>query len=121
MRKPGHYLPEQPEGNRNAVAEHALGMLLGLMNKLYISASEVRNRKVARGSQPGRELGENGWYYRLWQYRGRFARLLQPFGVTVRQHDKYKFGFGGDYIKEASLEQIGGYADVVSPYYPVDG
>ncbi|MBL7746110.1 MAG: hydroxyacid dehydrogenase, partial [Chitinophagaceae bacterium] len=48
-----------------------------------------------------------------------FARLLQPFGVTVLAYDKFKFGFANEYIKEATLEHIGRYADIISFHVPL--
>jgi D-3-phosphoglycerate dehydrogenase len=47
------------------------------------------------------------------------ARLLGSFNVTVLAYDKYKSGFGGDYIKEANLEQVCRYSDVISLHVPL--
>lgn len=116
----GIKLLNAPEGNSDAVGEHAVGLLLSLMNNLNRADAEIRaglwQREANRGYElKGRTIGIIGY-----GHMGRsFARKLKGFEANVIAYDKYKTGFTDDYAREVSMEEIVKHSDVLSLHTPL--
>lgn len=116
----GVVLLNAPEGNRDAVGEHMVGMLLGLMNNLNRSNNEVRSGLWRREENRGLELGGRTVALIGYGNNGQaMARKLSGFGVTVIAYDKYKTGFSDAYATEVSMEEVVKRADVLSLHIPL--
>ncbi|NJN24932.1 MAG: phosphoglycerate dehydrogenase [Cyclobacteriaceae bacterium] len=109
-----------PEGNRDAVAEHTLGMLLNLINKLRVADLQIRHKTWDREGNRGVELKHRTFGIFGFGYMGEaVSSRLAGFGCKVIAYDKYKSGFGNDNVEEVSLEEFFDRADIVSFHVPL--
>lgn len=107
-----------PEGNRNAVGEHALGMLLTLFNKLNKADREVRESKWLREENRGIELdGKTIGIIGYGNMGKAFAKKLQGFNVETLCYD-LKPNVGDQNCKQVALTELQAKADVVSLHTP---
>ena len=112
-----------PEGNRDAVAEHCIGMLLSLFNNLKRADTEVRNGIWRRVENWGLELKGKTIGIIGYGYMGEaFAQRLSGFGVSVLTYDKYKSNYtlGSNYITESTLQMLFEEVDVLSLHLPLN-
>ena len=117
--KRGITLFNAPEGNRNAVGEHALGMLLSLINHLNTSDQEVRLGKWDREGNRGEELdGKTVGIIGLGNNGSAFAKKLRGFDCKVLAYDKYKTNFSNEQVQEVDLEILVKESDVISFHIP---
>jgi D-3-phosphoglycerate dehydrogenase / 2-oxoglutarate reductase len=116
----GIQLVNAPEGNRDAVGEHAVGMLLCIMNNICRSDMQIRkgiwDREGNRGFEiMGKTVGVIGYGY-MGQA---FAKRLTGFSCKVLAYDKNRTNYGDEFAQEATLEQIQQEADIVSFHIPL--
>ena len=109
-----------PEGNRDAVGEHTLGMLLMLLNNLKRADAEVRKGIWKRAENRGYEIKEKTVAVIGYGNMGsEFAKRLQGFGCTILAHDTVKTNFGNEFVTESSLQKIYDEADIISIHLPL--
>ncbi len=109
-----------PEGNKDAVGEHTLGMLLMLLNNLKKADAEVRNGIWLRAQNRGYEIsGKTIGIIGFGHMGSSFAQKLQGFGCNILAYDKYKTGFGNEFVNECTLEQIFETTNIISLHVPL--
>ena len=118
-KKSGITLISSPEGNRDSVAEHVLGMLLILMNRLFISSQEVKNGIWKREENRGDELlGKTFGIIGYGNMGKAVAKRLSGFGCKVIFHDLLS-DIGDEFAKQVSLETLQKEADILSLHLPI--
>ncbi len=107
-------------GNMDAVGEHALGMLLALLNHIHTADREVRQKIWLREANRGTELGGKTVGLIGYGHNGQaFAKRLSGFNVNVLAYDKYRDNYSDAYAKQATMEQLFEQADVLSLHIPL--
>lgn len=116
----GISLINSPEGNRDAVAEHVVAMLLILMNRLFIASEEVKNGIWKREENRGDELlGKTFGIIGYGNMGKATAKRLSGFGVEVIFHDILP-DLEDEFAKQVSLEELQERADILSLHIPLD-
>lgn len=108
-----------PEGNRDSVAEHVLGMLLILMNRLFIASKEVKNGIWKREENRGDELlGKTFGIIGYGNMGKAVAKRLSGFGCNVIFHDILP-NLSDEFATQVSLEELKNQADILSLHIPI--
>ncbi len=109
-----------PEGNRDALAEHAVGMLLNLLNKINAADKQVRNWIWDREGNRGVELSDKTVGIIGYGNMGQaFVQRLRAFDCRILVYDKFKKGFGTKKVEEVSLEKLFHKTDILSLHVPL--
>ncbi len=109
-----------PEGNRDAVAEQAIGMLLALFNKLITSDNEVRRRIWIREGNRGYEIGGKTIGIIGYGNTGMaMAKKLSGFDANVIAYDKYKKDYSDEFVTESDMQTLFEKCDIVSLHIPL--
>lgn len=114
------FLANAPEGNRNAVGEHSLGMLLSLMNKMTKAHREVRKGKWDREGNRGMELdGKTIGIIGYGNMGKAFAKKLKGFDVEIICYDIVG-GVGDDNARQVGILELQQKSDVISLHVPLN-
>lgn len=108
-----------PEGSRDTVAEHTLGLILGLLHRLQQANLQIRAGKWERKRNRGSELRHRTVGLIGYGNIGRaVAQRLSCFGCRTIAYDKFKTNYGDQYAEAVNLAELQAFADVVSIHIP---
>lgn len=120
MRSRNITIVNAPEGNRDALAEHMIGMILCLFNKINLGDAQVRQGIWDREGNRGVELKNKTIGIIGYGFMGEsFVKRLLSFDCKILVHDKHKRFFGTNQIQEVFLERIFEEADILSLHIPL--
>jgi len=109
-----------PEGNAEAVAEHAMAMLLSLANQLLSADRTTRENSWLREPHRGWEIaGKTIGIIGYGNNGSAFAKLWRGWKVNVLAYDKYVHGFGNEFVTETNLETLLKESDIISLHIPL--
>ncbi len=108
-----------PEGNRDSLGEHTLGMLLSLMHNINVADCEIKRGIWRRKENRGIELkGKTIGLYGYGHMGGSFAEKLKGMSCEVIAYDKYRFGFSDEHVTEVVLEELMKRTEILSIHVP---
>ncbi len=110
-----------PEGNRNAVAEQTIGMMLSLLSKIHKGSREVDRNIWNRKANSGIELeSQTVGIIGFGNVGSHLAQRLKGFGCEVLAYDRFVSGFGNSWVEEVSLEELQSRADIITLHVPLN-
>jgi D-3-phosphoglycerate dehydrogenase len=119
--KKGIFCINSPEGNRDSVGEHTIGMILALLHKINSANNEVKNGIWSRKSNIGNELGEKTIGILGYGNMGSaVAQRLKCFNSNVISYDKYKINYSNEYVKEVNYDDFFRKTEILSIHIPLN-
>jgi D-3-phosphoglycerate dehydrogenase / 2-oxoglutarate reductase len=110
------------EGNRDAVGEFTVGLLLALLRNISVSDSQVKTYMWEREQNRGMEImGKTIGIIGYGNMGRAFAERLSGFGCKILVYDKYKKGFGNNFCQEVGMDRIFEETDILSLHIPLTG
>lgn len=108
-----------PEGNRQAVAEHCLGLLLNLSKKITKANTEIQHNTWDREGNRGFEIsGKTIGIIGYGNTGSAFGKVLRGFDIKVLAYDKYKSGYSQENIIEVTMDELYQECDIISLHVP---